>query len=202
MRIKIEGYEESYELRALATLLTALADHREAQPPEGAVLPFVAASPVELSAGDAPSPFIPEPAAPAVAVPEAPAAPAVPAAPRKSRAKKAVETASQQVPLIPEAPTAPTAPDAPEAPIETAAPAVPTAPVVPPAPVAPSATPSNFAELMRALAPLLAGGKLTADNLNRACAEAGCTNLQGLIQNQALVPSVFVHPLVQAALSS
>lgn len=140
-------------------------------------------------------------------VPEESAAPLAPAAP----------VAAPEVLTVPVVPSVPTAsvPD-----VSAIQPIPPTSitpgaatasvPPVPPTsvPAAPTTansgattvadTPKTFPELMRAISPALASKKLTADQLNAACAQAGATNLQGLLQNQGLVPAVF--ELVRGAL--
>ena len=111
-----------------------------------------------------------------LAIPEVPAAPLAPAVPAASSAQTA------------------------ETPVATLVPVVPAAIALPSAPAAPTSDAlTTFPTLMRALSPALASKKLTAEALNEACAQAGCTNLQGLLQKQELVPTVYA--LVAGALA-
>lgn len=67
---------------------------------------------------------------------------------------------------------------------------------------APADSPKSFPELMRLLAPALASKRLTGDGLNAAVVAAagdaklaGVDSLQGLIQNQQLIPAVYAYVL-------
>jgi hypothetical protein len=128
---------------------------------------------------------------------------------RLELALTAEQVASTRVSEVPAAPLVPAAPAAETAPAVTV-PAVPVAEVpsapVPsaPAPVAPVSTiaecPKNFPEFMRAVSPALTAKKITGDDLaaavSAAAAEArltGVDTLQGLVQNQSLVPAVFAR---------
>lgn len=145
----------------------------------------------------------PSPASDTERTAEAPMTAAVPPAP----------TTIQQIPAAPSSPAVPSATTtsammfsaAPAAPVsahQTSAPAANATPPTVPTPTIPNAAtgnvPQTFPELMRAVSPALASKKLSADALNEACATVGATNLQGLLQNQSLVPAVYeiVAPLL------
>lgn len=133
--------------------------------------------------------------------------------PKRTRAARAatqlslVPTAPVAVEVAPEAPPTPLVPAAPPAlaepspvtpMVQVAAPVAPTTPVVPALPPQASAVPGEpktFPELMRALSSALASKRLTGDALNAACAANGATNLQGLLQQPALVPAVYAAVL-------
>ncbi len=226
MQIKINGFETPYELRELARFMERLAECREAAEegapafqasrkigpaPESAGAPpniiFVDVAAEELS-GPA---IVPQPDSPDVlndkphggvkrtrrtkaqiAADKLAAAPAAPAGEQLQLAvpdvPQVTHSEAPAAPLVPAAPAAPAAPPPPS-----------TAPVAVPAPAGDAAAPATFPTLMRALSPALASQKLTAEALNVACSTAGCTNLQGLLQKQELVPTVWA--LVQGALS-
>ncbi len=187
------------------------------------------ADPIPLTEGDAPTQFdvsaatepVAPPAADASEVPseveptkrtrrtraqiaadKLAAAPAAPVDPDGKPAVNHGEAYPYQAPEVPAAPLAPAVPAAPPG-AGSSVPVVNATNATLPTPTTPSAptgdAPTTFPTLMRALNPALASKKLTAEALNEACAQAGCTNLQGLLQRQGLVPTVYA--LVAGALS-